>query len=211
MENDTALEMLFGVAAGLDQFKSGMSNLAEATVWSAVGKDDDYIAQTAMQIASGKVREDLADNGFTLPEWMGGASLGQVAYDSITTTANMAPSILTSMAIGMVNPVAGQIAGSALMGGSAAGGAYQEALNNGYSKDQARGYAILVGGSEIVMEKVLGGISAVGGNALGKIFTQNIGNADTALKMIAKKCIVRILGRVFAGGADTRFPEHRIQ
>ena len=125
------------------------------------------------------VREDLADDGAKLPSWLGGASLGQVGYDAITTTANMAPSI----AVGMLNPTLG----TAALGISAGGNAYQEALNEGYSVDQARGYGILSGASEIVMEKVLGGISAYGGNALGKFFTQNMKNADTALKRIAKE------------------------
>ena len=171
MEGKTAQELLFGIAAGFDQFESGMKNL--------VNFKDDYIAQTAYQIASGMVREDLADNGAKLPDWMGGASIGQMAYDTITTSANMAPSIL----VGLLNPTAGSL----MMGASAAGGAYQQALNEGYDKDQARGYSILVGASEVVMEKALGGISALGGNALGKTLTMNVANADTALKMIAKR------------------------
>ena len=179
MEDKTALELSFGVAAGLDQFKSGMKNLFNT--------EDDYIAQTAYQIASGMVRQDLADVGAKLPDWMGGASTAQMGYDAITTSANMAPSILTSVAVGILNPVAGQVTGQALIGMSAAGNAYQEALNEGFGKDQARAYGVLVGASEIVMEKVLGGISALGGNALGKSLTRNLTNADTALKMIAKK------------------------
>ena len=171
MEGKTAQELLFGIAAGFDQFESGMKNL--------VNFKDDYIAQTAYQIASGMVREDLADNGAKLPDWMGGASLGQVAYDTITTSANMAPSIL----VGLLNPTAGSL----MMGASAAGGAYQQALHEGFDKDQARGYSILVGASEVVMEKLLGGISAFGGNALGKNLTKNVANADTALKMVAKR------------------------
>ena len=179
LEDNTAQELIFGVNAGLDQFASGISDFFNT--------GDNYIPQSAVQMTSGMVREDLADAGVKLPDWMGGASLGQVGYDAITTSANMAPSILTSMAVGILNPVAGQVAGHALMGMSAAGGAYQEALNEGYDKNQARGYGLLVGASEIVMEKVLGGISALGGNALGKSLTQNLTNADTALKMIAKK------------------------
>lgn len=179
MEDQTILELAFGVAAGLDQFSSGIQNLFNT--------EDDYIPATATQMASGMVREDLGDVGPNLPKWLGGGSLGQMGYDTITTTANMAPSILTSVAVSMLNPIAGQVTGSVLMGASAAGNAYQEALNQGYDKDQARGYGLLVGASEIVMEKVLGGISAVGGNALGKFFTKNVANADTALKMIAKR------------------------
>ena len=175
LENNTALELLFGVEAGLDQFKSGLSSL--------LNTEDDYIAQSAFQIASGMVREDLADVG---PKILGN-SLGQVGYDAITTSANMAPSILTSVALNFVAPGAGSWVGTAMMGASAAGNAYQEALNEGFDKDQARGYSLLVGGSEMVLEKVLGGISALGGNALGKFFTKNVSNADTALKMIAKR------------------------
>ena len=181
LEGKTAQELIFGIVAGLDQFESGMKNLFNT--------EDDYIAQTAYQIASGMVREDLADDGFNFwynfkdKEWQGsvfGNSVGQVAYDAITTSANMAPSIL-------VGSVLGSGFGSAMMGMSAAGGAYQQALNEGYDKNQARGYSILVGASEVVMEKVLGGISAYGGNALGKTLTKNVANADTALKMIAKR------------------------
>ena len=180
MEDQTLMELAFGVAAGLDQFESGMKNFFNFK--------DDYIPVSATQYASGMVREDLEDAGAKLPEWMGGGSLGQMGYDAITTTANMAPSILSSVAVGMLNPVAGQVVGNALMGGSAAGNAYQQALNEGYSKAQARSYGTLVGASEIVMEKVLGGISALGGNSpLGKLITGNVANADTALKMIAKR------------------------
>ena len=188
MKGNTAQELIFGVATGLDQFTSNMINLFNT--------EDDYIAQTAYQIASGMVREDLADDGFNFwynfkdKELQGsvfGNSVGQTAYDAITTSANMAPSILASAVVGMLNPTAGAAVGNALMGMSAAGGAYQQALNEGFDKGQARGYSILVGGSEMVMEKLLGGISAFGGNALGKTFTKNVANADTALKMIAKR------------------------
>lgn len=174
IKDRTAAELLFGVEAGLDQFKSGIKGAARAIIG-----DDSYVAPSAIQKASGLVREDLADDGIKLPAWLGGASLGQVGYDAITTSANMAPSI----AVGMLNPTVG----AATMGVSAGGSAYQEALNEGYSVDQARGYGILSGASEVVMEKVLGGISAYGGNALGKFFTQNMKNADTALKRIAKE------------------------
>ena len=174
MEGKTGAELVFGVEAGLDQFKGGIKGAVRA-----VKGDDSYVAPSATQYASGMVREDLADDGFKLPAWLGGASLGQVGYDTITTTANMAPSI----AVGMLNPTLG----TAALGVSAGGSAYQEALNEGYSVDQARGYGILSGASEVVMERLLGGISAYGGNALGKFFTQNMKNADTALKRIAKE------------------------
>jgi hypothetical protein len=171
VKDDVALEMVFGAAAGFNQFGTNVMNNFKFKA--------DYIPQSAYQIASGMVREDLADNG-KLPEWLGGNSLAQIAYDAVTTTANMAPSILVGIATGGT-------AGTALMGLSAAGGAYQQALNEGFDKAQARGYSILVGASEAVLEKVLGGISAVGGNALGLNAVKNIANADNAFKAIAKR------------------------
>ena len=174
MEGKTGRELLFGVGAGLDQFGTGMQNL----VW---GGGKDYIPTNAMQYASGMVREDLADVGFNLPDWMGGASIGQAAYDTITTSANMAPSILTSLAIGMVSKTAGGYVGSTLLGASAGGNAYAEMLNAGYSKEQARTYGALVGTSEAVMEKVLGGISAYGGGVLSDVVVKNLDSLDNAL------------------------------
>ena len=182
LKGRTAAELAFGIGAGLDQFGSSMKSLARG-----IKGEDSYVAPSATQYASGMVREDLADDGFKLPSLLGGASLGQIGYDAITTIANMAPSILTGMASNAVLPGSGTVVSSTLLGGGATGGAYQEAINEGFSVDQARGYGILSGASEIVMEKVLGGISAYGGNALGKYFTQNMKNADTALKRIAKE------------------------
>ena len=70
MEGKTGAEMVFGVEAGLDQFKSGIKGAVRA-----VKGDDSYVAPSATQYASGMVREDLADDGFKLPAWLGGASL----------------------------------------------------------------------------------------------------------------------------------------
>ena len=204
VQDDVAAELVFGVSAGLNQFGSNVANNFRFK--------DDYIAKSAHQIASEMVREDLADNGPKLPKVLGGASLGQIAYDSITTTANMAPSILASYAVaaaagtlGLSAKAAqtvGSYAGNTAMGLSAAGGAYQQALNEGYDKNQARGYSILVGASEMAMEKLLGGISAVGGNALGRNAVKNIANADTALKAIAKRV---------GGSALSEFGEEYLQ
>jgi hypothetical protein len=47
MEDKTALEIAFGVAAGFDQFTSGLKSFGNT--------EDDYIAQTATQMASGMV------------------------------------------------------------------------------------------------------------------------------------------------------------
>ena len=188
MEDNTLLELAFGVAAGLDQFESGMKG-----AWSAVTGKDDYIPASSMQIASGMVREDLADAGPKMPDWMGGGSLGQVGYDAITTTANMAPSILASVAIGTLNPMAGSVVGQGLMGTSAAGNAYQEKLNLGYTKEQARTYGIMVGASEVLLEKILGGISSLGGGMLPDAVIKNLNAADNVFSKFASSTAGQLL------------------
>lgn len=177
MEDKTALEIAFGVAAGLDQFESGVKNLFNF--------EDDYIAQTAIQMASGMVREDLGDAGPKLPKWMGGASMGQVAYDATTTTANMAPSMLTSMASNILLPGSGAFVGNTMMFASSAGNAYQEALNLGYDKGQARAYSTLVGASEAGLQYLLGGIGSLGGTS--KSVTKMLNGIDNGFARTALK------------------------
>ena len=156
VKGNTLSELIFGVEAGLDQFKSGIENLFNT--------NDEYIAPSYIQYASRMVRKDLSDAKFNIF----GSSLGQIGYDLITTTSNMMPSILTSALVGMANPVAGNVVGTGLMGASAAGNAYQEMLNLGYDKGQARTYSTLTGLSEAGLQSILGGIGKLGGVISGK-------------------------------------------
>ena len=194
LQGNTALEIIFGMQAGVDQFQSGLRALVS---------EEDYIPASATQMVSGAVREDLADVGGKLPRFLGGASAGQVLYDAVTTTANMAPSILTSMAVGALNPVAGQVAGTALMGASAAGHAYQEAVNLGYDKDQARGYSILIGASEAALQYVLGGIGKLGGAATGNLLTNALNGIDNGLLRVA----VKLGGNMLSEGLEEGLQE----
>lgn len=187
-KDNTAMEYLFSVEAGLDQFFSGMK---------ANFTDADYIHQSKAQHMSGMIREDLADVGGELPEWMGGGSVGQMFYDMGTSTANMLPSILVSMV-----PVVGQFAGPALMGMSSGGNAYAEMINLGYDKDQARMYAGLVGGSEAGLQYVLGGISALGGKVSGNIIAKFVNKVDNALARTAIK---------LGGSMGSEFTEEYLQ
>ena len=201
MEDKILLELAFGVAAGLDQFESGVKNLFNT--------EDDYIPASAMQMASGMVREDLADD--SIPLWYNiktgkwedkilGNSLGQIGYDTVTTTANMAPSILTSMAIGVINPAAGEIVGTTLMGASAAGNAYQEALNLGYSKSQARAYSTLVGASEAGLQYLIGGIGKLGGKLTGGTVSKALNGVDNAIFRAAGKLAGNMISEGFEEG-----------
>lgn len=150
-EGKLGAELLFGVEAGLDQFATGLKNL--------VNTKDEYIPINATQQMSGLVRQDINyEHG----------DIAQIGYDLINTTSNMLPSILTSAVISKFNPTLGANVGSALMGASASGNAYQEMLNLGYDKSQSRVYSAVVGASEAYLQKVLGGIGALGGTG-GKI------------------------------------------
>ena len=186
-----ALQYLLGAAAGLDQFASGVKSIFS---------DEDYINTSAMQFTSGMVREDLSETG---PKVLG-SSLGQVGYDLINTTANMAPSILASTIISTVaTPVAGaafgtavgetigatagKVVGAGLLGASAGGNAYAEKLNAGYSKDQAAAYGMMVAASEAGLEYLIGGISKMGGKLTGKSIEAIANNIDNAVGRVAAK------------------------
>ena len=174
LEGKWALELLFGVEVGLDQFATGVESLFS---------DKDYIPATSTQMAGQMVRDDLGDSDFKIF----GSTVGQIAYDATTTTANMLPSILASTAVGLVNPGAGAVVGAGLMGASAAGNGYTEMLNLGYTKEQARSYAAMVGASETLLQYALGGIGKLGGKLSGNALTKVLSKIDNAYARVAIK------------------------
>lgn len=166
LEGKPALELAFGVVAGLDQVKSGVENLFNT--------EDDYIVPSTIQMVSSAVREDLSTEG---PKILG-SSIGQIGYDAITTVSNMMPSMAisyatmgTASALGASAKVAskaGQIAGNIALGASAAGNEYAEMLNAGMNKDQAKAIGIIKGAWEGASEYYLGTIEGLGTNYIGK-------------------------------------------
>lgn len=205
IEDKLALELAFGVAAGLDQFASGVK--------SFLNNEDDYIAPSAYQMASAMVREDLADVGKKLPDWLGGGSVGQGAYDAVTTISNMAPSIAGSTIASVLAPgiglpaaiskYAGAAVGNGLMFASSAGNAYQEALNSGFDKGQARAYSTLVGASEAGLQYLLGGITSMGGVISGGVTEQILKGVDNALARTA----IQIGGNMISEGVEEGLQE----
>ena len=148
INGNTLGEYFYGAVAGLDQFASGMRNVFNTK--------DEYIPVSTYQQLSGMIRADYEENDefFT-----------KLGYDLINTTSNMLPSILASSALGTINPALGTYVGAGLMGASASGNAYQEMLNLGYDKGQARTYSTLVGVAEGGLQTVLGGIGKLGGTS----------------------------------------------
>ena len=193
IEGNTMLELFFGIAAGLDQFESGIKGS-----WNAITGNDEYTPPSTTQIVSGMIREDLSDDGPALPVWMGGSSLGQVGYDAITTIANVAPSMIIGAAAGGAWSIAGKAFGAGVLGTSAAGNAYQEAINLGYGKDHAGGYALLVGASEAGLEFLLGGISSLGGTS--ELIEKILNGVDNAFAHTALKLGGSMLSEGFEEG-----------
>lgn len=178
--------MSYGFQSGIDRFGTGVSDMfrSEATPTSAT------------EYGSQLVRENLANTGFKLPEFMGGSSVGQVAFDMANTAGNMAPSILLATltgGLGAASAVSGGVA-SASMGLSAGGSAKMQALRQGYSNEQATKYGLLIGASEGALQYLLGGISKLGGRFTGGIASRAIQNIDNALLRVAASGAIKMAG-----------------
>lgn len=177
---------VYGVGAGLDQFGSGAMQFLSS----------ERLPATATQYGSAYIRQDLADTGPKLPDWAGGASLGQAAYDTVTTTANMAPSILLTALAGPAgaSAAAAETLGSATIGLSAAGNAYNQALAEGRTKAEARLYSTMIGASEAYLQKTFGGITAFGGSLANLPGLKvAINNLDGSLKRLSANLAVKML------------------
>lgn len=172
------------VPAGLDQFIGGIQQLFS----------EDRLPTSATQFASGMVREDLKDVGFNIL----GTSLGQIGYDLINTSANMAPSILLSGLIttatgGAGAPIAAAL-GATTTGLSSGGNAYNEALSQGYTPEQAKSYGTLTGAAEGALQYLLGGISKLGGKLTNKSIQNAISKIDNALLKFSVEQGISMLG-----------------
>ena len=169
----------YGLRAGINQFGSGVQQLFS----------DERLPTSATQYAGQAVREQLGETG---PSVFGN-SLGQMAYDALSVTANMAPSILVASVTGGLGAPAALASGvgAATLGASASGNAYNQALADGYAKDDARAYALLVGASEASLQYLLGGISKLGGAASQKVLAK-VAAADNALLRVAGTGLIKI-------------------
>ena len=176
IEDKPLLELATFPVVGVDQFATGVKGL-----WKAAFSDDDYVSPSSIQYAGQAIKEDLRDTG---PEWVGKGL--EVAYDLGTTSANMAPYILASIAVGTVSKTAGVLTGRALMGASAAGNAYIDKLNKGYSQEQARAYGAMVGASEVLLETALNGIGALGKGVIPTKILSKLDDVDNILAKVAK-------------------------
>jgi N12 class adenine-specific DNA methylase len=178
--NGTAGEAIMSGIAGVGSWISGMGNIDNYIT----GKEAD--PTTALQYAHEKWSKD--NEGV----WKG-------FNDLMYTTGNMAPSILISTI-----PYIGSVAGKVSFGASAVGNAYSEMRNLGYNEWQSRGYSTLVGASEVVLESLLGGISALGGSkSLSTAITKLVGHFDNALAKLAIKVPLSMGSEALEEGIQT--------
>lgn len=196
-ENMSGLgKALYWIPAGLSQFSSGIEQLfsREAVPTSPTLYTSSMIQQEAQE------RSPV---------------LGTL-YELGTTLSNMAPSVLapalggwalggTGMAAGTAARVAGA-GGSALLGASAGGNAYTQALNEGYEPDEARTYATLVGASEGALQYLLGGIQSLGGAGV-RTVASKIGALDNVLGRIARTSGGRLIGSMISEGTEEGIQE----
>ena len=160
IDDSKMLSLIFSAGVGLDRFASGMASIDNYLM----GTEAD--PTTSTQYASSEIRNNL--DGF----WGG-------AYDLTSNTFNMLPSIL-------VGSVTGGLGGRLTMGASTLGNAYSEMSKMGYSDWQSRGYATAVTIAEMELQKLLGGIGALGGkHSLSSGITKLVGKFDHALAKLA--------------------------
>jgi len=161
---------------------------------SLENKEIDYTAQ--------RLRENLQDVG---RKTKSGNSIGQAAFDLGYTVGNMLPNLA-------VSAVAGPTAGSIALGVSAGGSAKKQALDEGKTLEEANVYGALIGASEALLQRTMGGIISFGGDLLGKwtgklankvaptmtsVATQKIGN-------VMKKLAPVINSKLFQLGNEAR-------
>lgn len=129
----------------------------------------------------------------------------KLAYQVSQGVGQMAPSILFSTATGGLGAPAAvaQIGGAGMVGLSAAGNAKNEALNEGYSVEQANSYGVLSGISETTLQYLLGGVSKLGGKLSGNVAQNAVKNIKSALG----KASAQIGMNMFSEGSEEYLQE----
>ena len=161
-----------------------------------------------MQNMAGRIYDRKTGRGMDKDKAQGRAQDAANFYGSIVQSmGNMAPSIAASYATGGIlsgiggaiggttgaalNTAAntvGAVVGATEMGASAAGGAYMDALRQGYSRKQAYTYGAMVGASEAALQYAMNGIARLGtGGAMQKAMDAAVKNMTSAWQKVAAK------------------------
>lgn len=157
--DNTASKVAFSLPAGTMNWVHGMQQNFSP---------EEALPTSPTAFASGKIRSTLKPAAGFL-------------YDAGHSVGNMAPSILASTVTGA------PLIGAAMMGLGAKGNAQSWALKNGFSPEQANNYGILIGLSETMLEKVLGGITKLGGGMMKNAFVGQLKAIDSGLIRFVSK------------------------
>lgn len=171
-------DILRPLAIGAHSVASGMANAGAG--FNQLLNGDEPIATSPMQYASQEIQDDLG-------------KVGKLLYGAGSSVGNMLPSVVLSAATGGLGAsaaVAGGI-GAAAMGASSAGNTYTQAVKEGYSPEQAKTYAALVGASEATLQYLLGGISKLGG-VTDDVLLAKVSKLDNALARVAATGAVKL-------------------
>ena len=196
-------EEIRGIESDIGRFLAATGNEAQ-TGFVNFGRGikqlftDEMLATSPTQYADAYLDENYWKNvGSEVPYT--GRTTGQIWSEAVSTITNMAPSILVSYAAAKLGApqAAASLLAAGTLGASAGGNAYTQALQDGYTKDQARNYGVAVGASEGALQYLLGGISKLSGtgNLTNKMLAK-VSSIDNGLLRAAAAAGVKGAGEV---------------
>lgn len=191
--DSTAARAVYNLGAGINRWVRGVGQLFTDEALPATSVD---YAQSIMNSEAGRG--------------------GRILYSAANSLGNMLPSVILSAATSgaagalgasaKVAETAGKAASTASMFAGAKGNAYTEALRQGMTKAEAGTYSTLVGASEAGLEYLLGGISKLGANPVGKAAEKWVSDLGTGYA----KAILGPTGKLL-GSAAGEILEENIQ
>lgn len=191
--DSTAARAVYNLGAGINRWVRGVGQLFT----------DEALPATSMDYAQGIMNSEAGRGG-------------RILYSAANSIGNMLPSVILSAATSgaagalgasaKVAETAGKVASTASMFAGAKGNAYTEALRQGMTKAEAGTYSTLVGASEAGLEYLLGGISKLGANPVGKAAEKWVSDLGTGYA----KAILGPTGKLL-GSAAGEILEENIQ
>ncbi len=207
-DENRLMKLAFYTATGLEGAMQGIGKSLDFLT----GKEE-YTPASASAIAASMLLQDDRENGTkvwkVLQDEEGGRTWEEFLGQSAMSIGNMVPSMATAFALNALLPGLGLVgklgsglskAGSlGVMGAGIAGNTYAEAINQGYSPENAKAYAMANAASEIGTELIFGGIEGMTG-----IGTEAM--TDALLKK-TDNAILRYLTRVGTDGLGEAMEE----
>lgn len=191
--DSTAARAVYNLGAGINRWVRGVGQLFT----------DEALPATSVDYAQGIMNSEAGRGG-------------RILYSAANSLGNMLPSVILSAATSgaagalgagtKVAETAGKVASTASMFAGAKGNAYTEALRQGMTKAEAGTYSTLVGASEAGLEYLLGGISKLGANPVGKAAEKWVSDLGTGYA----KAILGPTGKLL-GSAAGEILEENIQ